>query len=265
MRCARRRSACRCSARSRAGRQGYWLPLTPSKTPDEILGLAVYDASGDVDGAPRSAFPTNTAQFRLSYGAAFTALLVDETNKARHARGLAPKDIVYKGYGLFQYDLQSVRTDEAFFRGKLWYSFTECVNRSVAELKLKYAATSDIQDAVRAYNGSGPNAEKYARDVMRLLPFCEDAATPATPATPVAPRLAAALPSAPADVASAMDPAAPAEGEISETADLDTARVLANPARPGRPRPRRKHPRGPVGRRCFRSIWPRPRVFCRPV
>src|SRR4051812_38253823 len=35
----------------------YWLPLTPHKPPAEILGLCVYDASGDVPGAPRSAFP----------------------------------------------------------------------------------------------------------------------------------------------------------------------------------------------------------------
>jgi len=65
----------------------YWLPLTPHKSAAEILGLAVYDASGDVAGAPRSAFPVNTAQFRLTYGEAFTNLLIDETNKARAARG----------------------------------------------------------------------------------------------------------------------------------------------------------------------------------
>jgi len=68
----------------------YWLPLTPHKSAAEILGLAVYDASGDVSGAPRNVFPVNTAEFRLAYGNEFTSLLIDETNKARAARGLAP-------------------------------------------------------------------------------------------------------------------------------------------------------------------------------
>jgi len=140
----------------------YWLPLTPHKTAAEILGLCVYDASGDVAGAPRGAFPINTAQFRLAYGDAFTAMLIAEANSARAARGLAPASMVYKGYGIFQYDLQYVRTDEAFFRSKQWYSFAECVGRAVSELKKKFDATGDIQDAVRAYNGSGAKAATSA-------------------------------------------------------------------------------------------------------
>jgi subtilisin family serine protease len=220
----------------------YWLPLTPHKPAAEILGLCVYDASGDVAGAPRSAFPINTAQFRLTYGDAFTGLLIDETNKARAARGLSAASMVYKGYGIFQYDLQHVRTDESFFRSKQWYSFTECVSRAVGELKKKYEATGDIQSAVRAYNGSGPRAEQYARDVMRLLPFCEEAA-----ASPPAPTFATSAPQAfRADAASDRahplsasddDPARPAEGEVSDNADFDTARVLANIGAPSAPDP----------------------------
>lgn len=156
----------------------YWLPLTAHMSAAQILGLCVYDASGDFPGTSRSAFPANRAQFQLAYGETFTKMLVDEANKARAARGLSPAQYLYKGYGLFQYDLQFVRSDQVFFQSKLWYNFTECVSRAVAELKKTYAATGDIQDAVRAYNGSGPNAEQYARDVMRLLPFCEEAATP---------------------------------------------------------------------------------------
>lgn len=214
----------------------FWLPLTPSKSAAEILGLCVYDASGDVAGAPRSAFPINTAQFRLSYGDDFTGMLVDEANRARAARGLRPAAIVYKGYGIFQYDLQYVRTDEAFFRSKQWYSFSECVARAVGELKKKYEATGDIQEAVRAYNGSGPKAEQYAQDVMRLLPFCEEAAASAparASAMPRAAAVAAVLPDSPHDD----DPAYPADGEISETADLETARLLANLGAPGEAAP----------------------------
>jgi subtilisin family serine protease len=166
----------------------YWLPLTTHMTAAQVLGLCVYDASGDYLGTTRSAFPTNRAQFQLAYGATFTNMLVDEANKARAARGLAPGQYLYKGYGIFQYDLQFVRSDQNFFQSKLWYDFTECVSRAVAELKENYAKFGDVQEAVRAYNGSGPSAEQYAQDVMRLLPFCEAAAAPAVPAaTPVGP------------------------------------------------------------------------------
>jgi hypothetical protein len=215
----------------------YWLPLTPHKSAAEILGLSVYDASGDVAGAPRNAFPINTAQFRLAFGDAFTAMLVDEANKARAARGLSPAAIVYKGYGIFQYDLQFVRSDENFFKAKQWYSFAECLSRAVKELKTAFARTGDIQDAVCAYNGSGPSAEQYARDVMRILPFCEEAAV--APAAPMAASgrpgvsaLAAPGAGAPGPIPDD-DPAAPREGEITETADLATARVLANLGAPG--------------------------------
>ena len=214
----------------------YWLPLTSHDTPDQILALAVYDASGDVPNAPRTAFPTNTAQFRLTYGDAFTKVLIDETNNARAARGLPAAQMVYKGYGLFQYDLQAVRTDEKFFRNKLWHDFTECVSRAVGELKQKFAATGDLQEAVRAYNGSGPNAEQYARDVMRLLPFCEEAAAEAAPrSAPVLSKFSFAALRAMVPSPNAMDPAAPASGEISDTADLDTARVLVNLGAPVAP------------------------------
>jgi hypothetical protein len=213
----------------------YWLPLTPHTAAADILGLAVYDASGDVAGAPRSAFPVNTSAFRLAYGDDFTNLLVQETNKAREARGLSAASIVYKGYGIFQYDLQSVRTDESFFRERKWYSFGECVSRAVAELKSKYEATPDIQDAVRAYNGSGPSAEQYARDVMRILPYCEEAVAGTgtghafVAATVHGREFSAVLAQRPAAaVVDDNDPAAPGPGEISETADLATAITLAN-------------------------------------
>jgi hypothetical protein len=211
----------------------YWLPLTSHKPAAEVLGLMVYDASGDVAGAPRSAFPVNTAEFRLHYGDAFTSMLVDEANAARAARGLNPARIVYKGYGIFQYDLQFVRTDEDFFRAKKWYSFAECVGRAVKELKRGFDATGDIHDAVRAYNGSGPRAEQYARDVMRLLPFCEEAAASAPGPLSVitgfrAEPAAARFVESSGASGRADDPALPADDEVNETADFETARLFAN-------------------------------------
>ena len=210
----------------------YWLPLTPHKSAAEILGLCVYDASGDVDGAPRSAFPANTAKFRHAYGDGFTSLLIDEANKARAVRGLNPASIVYKGYGIFQYDLQYVKTDEAFFRERKWYSFAECVGRAVKELKHKFELTGDIHDAVRSYNGSGAKAEQYARDVMRLLPFCQEAAGAMDPAfaatTSRTGWVSAGFTDSVGVAASADDPALPQYGESSDTADLETARLMAN-------------------------------------
>jgi len=213
----------------------YWLPLTPNRPAAEILGLCIYDASGDVAGAPRSAFPTNTAQFRLAYGDAFTNLLIAETNKARAVRGYSAASMVYKGYGIFQYDLQFVRTDEAFFRGRQWYSFSACVERAVSELTGKYQALGDIQEAVRAYNGSGPRAQQYARDVMRLLPYCEEAAAagPAVVAGGGETAHGYTMIESAARAAQDDDPAFPNGGDADDTADFETARMLANLGAPG--------------------------------
>ncbi|MGO7301397.1 S8 family serine peptidase [Rhizobium ruizarguesonis] len=205
----------------------YWLPLTSSRAAAEILGLCVYDASGDVPNAPRSAFPINTSEFRATYGKVFTNLLIDETNKARAARGLSPASMVYKGYGIFQYDLQFVQTDESFFHEKKWYSFQECVSRAVSELKRKFEATGSIRSAVRAYNGSGPRAEQYAKDVMRLLPYCEEAAEGVTVAS-----VERGIASLALDVDADEDPGfGPLEPDA--TADFNTARMLANLGAPG--------------------------------
>lgn len=205
----------------------YWLPLTSSRPASEILGLCVYDASGDVANAPRSAFPVNTSEFRATYGKVFTNLLIDETNKARVARGLSSASMVYKGYGIFQYDLQYVQTDESFFRERKWYSFQECVSRAVSELKRKFEATGSLRSAVRAYNGSGPRAEQYAKDVMRLLPYCEEVAESVFSAS-VQSGLASTALEADADEDPGFSPLEP-----DATADFNTARMLANLGAPG--------------------------------
>jgi hypothetical protein len=150
----------------------FWGGLIDTLPLSKIIERCVFDASGDFPGAPRNAFPPNTAAFRERYGNAFTAMLIDEANQTRALRNYGPKQWVYKGYGIFQYDLQHVVTDEAFFREKQWYSFDTCLTKAVDELKKKYAATGDLWRAVRAYNGSGPRATQYANHVMQFAEWC---------------------------------------------------------------------------------------------
>jgi hypothetical protein len=150
----------------------YWLGWTKKLEPDEISGRCVLDGSGDYkpEENPRTAFPRNTAELRARYDAQHPGLvdmLVAEGNKTRALRGLP--DIVswvYKGYGIFQYDLQFIEDDLAFFRDKLWYSFDECLARAMKELRHCWQVHHDVRTAIRAYNGKGPRAETYAMNVM---------------------------------------------------------------------------------------------------
>ena len=137
-------------------------------TPADVLGRAIGDASGDFPGTSRSAFPKDSATFRGEFGDAFADMLIAEANATRKLRDFGPKSWVYKGYGLFQYDLQHVRADEAFFKDKQWYSLDACLERAVGELQRKFARTGELWAAVKAYNGSGPKAEEYREHVKVL-------------------------------------------------------------------------------------------------
>jgi hypothetical protein len=152
----------------------FWVSRIDSLPPDKILARCVLDASGDIAGHPRGVFPRNTAKFREKYGDAFTDMLIAEANATRAIRGLGPAAIVYKGYGIFQYDLQYVIGDEAFFRDKKWYQFSECLDRLMKELREKFAAHGEVKKAIRAYNGSGPDAEEYANNVMKFSEYCSE-------------------------------------------------------------------------------------------
>jgi hypothetical protein len=152
-----------------------WVPWIGKHGVDTIVGRAVYDASGDYPGAPRRAFPQNTAAFRTRYGDVLTDMLIEEANKTRRLQGYGDKPWVYKGYGLFQYDLQHITQDEAFFRDRKWHSMTECLKRVRQELDLKLQATNnDLWKAIRAYNGSGPAAENYMRNVKAFTAYCAE-------------------------------------------------------------------------------------------
>ncbi|WP_191083615.1 hypothetical protein [Roseococcus microcysteis] len=153
-----------------------WLGRIGKHSPETLLRCCVGDASGDVQGHPRSAFPTNTAAFRERFGDEFTEMLIGEANAARALRGLPPSNMVYKGYGIFQYDLQYVLKDPDFFRERQWYSMEACARKAVQELVVKFKASGgEVRGALRRYNGSGKKAEAYADVAMQFLAWCEGA------------------------------------------------------------------------------------------
>ena len=96
------------------------------------------------------AFPVNAAAFRDRYGDAITEELIDEANKTRALQGWGPEKWLYKGYGIYQYDLQHFPTDEAWFRDKKWATMDGCLSRLLQELKAKHAAANgDLRDTIR--------------------------------------------------------------------------------------------------------------------
>ncbi|MHA3772673.1 peptidase S8/S53 subtilisin kexin sedolisin [Verrucomicrobiota bacterium sgz303538] len=147
----------------------FWLPFIDRLSPEEVCARCVLDGTGDVSGTEgdRNVFPRNAAEFRSRYGDSFTQMLIDEANKTRalHA-GWSPKQWLYKGYGIFQYDLQFVAEDKEFFLSKLWYSFDECLKRVMQELTRTWNQHGNVFEAIQAYNGSGARARVYAQNVM---------------------------------------------------------------------------------------------------
>ena len=144
----------------------FWLQYIQRISPNQVTARCVLDGSGDVAGTSRNAFPRNTAAFRAHFGDEFTELLIREGNKSRALRGMKPWGKIYKGYGPFQYDLQYSLTDETFFKERKWYSIEYCMDKCMGELEVKYKAQGNVPEAIRAYNGSGPRAREYARNVM---------------------------------------------------------------------------------------------------
>lgn len=148
-----------------------WLETMPT---EDILARCVFDASGDSAGSSRSAFPANTAEFRQKMGDQLTDMLITEANATRALRKLPPAQWVYKGYGIFQYDLQNILSDLQFFGQRQWGDFGTCIDRFMREMRAKLAAASDLTDAVRRYNGTGPRAERYAAAVMTMRAWCRE-------------------------------------------------------------------------------------------
>jgi len=144
----------------------FWLNLIGTLSSANVCARCVLDASGDVPDTTRSAFPRNTEIFRQTYGAERTQMLIDEANLTRKLRTFQPKDWVYKGYGIFQYDLQFVQVDPDFFFKKQWYDFSACLDRLMRELRRTWTQHGDLFDTIRAYNGSGHSAAVYAQNVL---------------------------------------------------------------------------------------------------
>ncbi|TAD86329.1 MAG: hypothetical protein EAY75_08740 [Bacteroidetes bacterium] len=152
-----------------------WFNWIGKKTPEEILALCVFDASGDFPGTNRNAFPRNTAAFRVRFGDAFANELIAEANASRKVRGLAPRSWVYKGYGMFQYDLQHVLTNRNFFEQKHWRSMDHCLQKVMAELNSKFLQQGgNMFRTIRSYNGSGPRAQEYANNVVIFMSYSQE-------------------------------------------------------------------------------------------
>jgi peptidoglycan hydrolase-like protein with peptidoglycan-binding domain len=157
----------------------YWLPWISTMPPDQVLAHCVFDASGDAPGTQRDAFPSNAAAFRGKYGDQLTQQLIAAANEMRALRKLPPAQWLYKGYGIFQYDLQNIADDPDFFKNQQWSDFRSCLDRLMREMNEKLtAAGGNLQDAVRRYNGAGPAAETYAVNVMQMRDWSATAAAP---------------------------------------------------------------------------------------
>ncbi|MNF28758.1 hypothetical protein D3C84_94470 [compost metagenome] len=152
-----------------------WLKWIDVTKPQTIIERCVFDASGDSSQSPRSAFPKNTKAFRDVYGDSLTNMLINEANLTRKMQNMSDKQWVYKGYGIFQYDLQHIRTDPDFFVKKQWYSFSTCLHKVCSELDGKLASSNnDLWIAIRKYNGSGKRAEQYALNVKVFAQYCRE-------------------------------------------------------------------------------------------
>jgi hypothetical protein len=152
-----------------------WLKWVKTSNAKTIVERSVFDASGDYPGTTRSAFPKNTAVFRAKYGDQFTDMLIEEANLTRRMQGWGDKNWVYKGYGIFQYDLQHVKKNPDFFKERKWYSFEECLARCCDELDEKLGETNgDLWQAIKRYNGSGSKAEQYMQNVRVFSKYCSE-------------------------------------------------------------------------------------------
>lgn len=110
-------------------------------------------------------------------------MLVAEGNKMRHMpqpgapNGYSDANFLYKGYGIFQYDLQFIENDRDFFLQRQWYSIDECIKRVLKELNEKWGHTKDYFKTVKSYNGSGERAQNYATNVSQFYTWIKNAPT----------------------------------------------------------------------------------------
>jgi hypothetical protein len=144
------------------------------RTPAQMMRLLVLD-----NVSPRGAFPRDTSTFHRDRRFSDLApALVEISDASRRARGYTATGNLLYGYGLFQYDLQNIQTDAAFWRDTapgasvagLWGDVGACADRFVTEMNGKLARhPGDLKAAISAYNGSGANARAYGEIVSKFM------------------------------------------------------------------------------------------------
>lgn len=158
-----------------------WLLWIDKYTPDIVLARCIFDATGDTASTigDRSAYPSNLTIFKKDYPILAKNLIIEGNKQRAMPQQGAPNGwpqsqmILYKGYGIYQYDLQFVKTDAGFFSDKLWYSIESCLQRLISELvkvqarwKKSGAVGADLKWlCYKGYNGSGQRAINYANNV----------------------------------------------------------------------------------------------------
>jgi hypothetical protein len=145
------------------------------RSPAEMMRLLVLD-----NVQPRQAFPVNTAAFlEATQYVDIAPGLIKISDESRIARGYLPTGNLLYGYGLFQYDLQNIKTDPSFWRERqasvssvgspqgLWGDVGACTDRFIRlfMIKLKNHG-NDVRAALIAYNGNNANARAYADIVL---------------------------------------------------------------------------------------------------
>jgi hypothetical protein len=118
---------------------GYiWRNLYKKMPALEVLKLCVGDT---IDSPNRSAFPKNKADL-LSVsdgGKMFSIARNALESMSMHVQGyessVKKTDKFCRGFGIFQYDLQFFQENPGYFLQKDWYSFDDCLQLCVRELK----------------------------------------------------------------------------------------------------------------------------------
>lgn len=161
-----------------------WLPWIEDFSIEEVLGRCITNSSGDYPGTHRVDFPKNESEFHDHYGDEITGMLVEEGNKMRnmpqpyYPKGYGSAHILYKSYGIFQYDLSHILEDSEFFLKKQWYNFNECFKRLMITLNgldRKAKSHKDLWSILKAYSGShGLEAIKYADNIFELNDIVND-------------------------------------------------------------------------------------------
>lgn len=141
----------------------------------EVLVCCVFDGSGDVFGILCSVFLCNVVEFCVVVGDVLIDVLIEEVNEICKLCGYGLQCWFYKGYGLFQYDLQYFKIDFDFFCNCQWGDFVVCLDCFMCEMCSKLVDVyGDLVDVVCCYNGSGLCVEQYCEYVMFMYGWLKD-------------------------------------------------------------------------------------------